>query len=171
MRSSRSGNLFSANAKVLPLTSGVGFLMKSAFSAAALCVGLTTSPLMAADGILPGLWKITTAVVNNGMKLPSHTNVRCLTVEQVGNLADTFSPRFGGMNSTCERTQYVKSEQKLTWRLECRGQFNMDTTADFTFFSPIHYTAVISTKSWIADQQLSDSKVTLEGEYAGGCQQ
>ena len=32
----------------------------------------------------------------------------------------------GGMNTTCQRTQYAKSEQKLTWRLECRGQFNMN---------------------------------------------
>jgi hypothetical protein len=144
--------------------------MKAAFAVAALCIGLTTTLLIAADGIQPGLWKIKTVVVNNGTRFPPQTNSRCLTTEQASNLADTFSPRFGGMNSTCERTQYIKSEQKLTWRLECRGQFNMDTTADFTFFSPLRYTAIISSKSWIGNQQLADSQVALEGEYVGDCQ-
>src|SRR5690348_2573844 len=81
----------------------------------------------AADGIQPGLWKITTAIVNNGMKLPPQTNARCLTAGQANDLVETFSPRFGGVNTQCERKQYEKSEQKLTWRLECRGQFNMDS--------------------------------------------
>ena len=74
--------------------------------------------------------------------MPPQTNARCLTAEQANDLADTFSSRFGGMNTTCQRTQYAKSEQKLTWRLESRGQFNMDSAAEFTFFGPLRYTAV-----------------------------
>jgi hypothetical protein len=144
--------------------------MKTALVVVAIGVGLTMAPLMAADGIQPGLWKITTVVLNNGMRLPPQTNSRCLTAEQAGDLADTFSPRFGGMNTTCERTQYTKSEQKLTWRLECRGQFNMDSAAEFTFFSPLRYTAVISTKGWMGNQQIADSQVMLEGEFVGICQ-
>src|SRR5690242_17473187 len=106
---------------------------------------LVAVPATAGDGIQPGLWKITTSVVNNGMELPPQTKPRCLTAEQAGDLADTFSPRFGGMNTTCQRTEYSKTDQKLTWKLECRGQFNMDSAAEFTFFSPIRYTAVIAT--------------------------
>lgn len=144
--------------------------MKAVFAVAAICVGLTTVPLIAADSIQPGLWKITTVTLNNGMRLPPQTNARCLTAEQANDLADMFSPRFGGMNTTCQRTQYAKSEQRLTWRLECRGQFNMDSAAEFTFFSPLRYTAVITTKGWIGDQQIADLQVTLEGEYVGACQ-
>ena len=144
--------------------------MKAVFAVAAIWVGLTAVPSMAADGIQPGLWKITTVASNDGMRMPPQTNARCLTAEQANDLADTFSPRFGGMNTTCQRTQYAKSEQKLTWRLECRGQFNMDSAAEFTFFSPIRYTAVISTKGWIGNQKISDTQVTLEGEYVGACQ-
>ena len=144
--------------------------MKAVFAVAAICVGLTTVPLIAADSIQPGLWKITTVTLNNGMRMPPQTNARCLTAEQANDLADMFSPRFGGMNTTCQRTQYAKSEQRLTWRLECRGQFNMDSAAEFTFFSPLRYTAVITTKGWIGDQQIADSQVTLEGEYVGACQ-
>src|SRR5215510_1381149 len=116
--------------------------MKAIVAVTAIWVGLTAVPLRAADGIQPGLWKITTVAVNNGMKMPPQTNARCLTAEQANDLADTFSPQFGGMNTTCQRTQYAKSEQKLTWRLESRGQFNMDSAAEVTFFGPLRYTAV-----------------------------
>ena len=123
----------------------------------------------AADGIQPGLWKITTTAVNNGVQSPPQTSARCLTAEQAADFADTFSPRFGGVNTSCERTHYEKSEQKLTWRLECRGQVNMDSAAEFTFFSPLRYTATIATKGWMGDRQIVDSQVALEGEFVGAC--
>ena len=135
----------------------------------AAAVALLASPA-AADGIQPGLWKITTTAVNNGAQLPPHTNARCLTAEQANDLADTFSPRFGGVNTECKRTQYEKTEQKLNWRLECRGQVNMDSAAAFTFFSPLRYTATIATKGWMGDRQILDSQVALEGEFVGACQ-
>lgn len=142
--------------------------MKAVFAMAAICAGLQTA--MAADGIQPGLWTITATVLNNGMQMPPQTNARCLTAEQANDLADTFSPRFGGVNTTCERTQYAKSDQKLTWRLECRGQFNMDSTAEFNFVSQLRYTAVISTKGWMGNQQMVDTQVRLQGEFVGACQ-
>ena len=141
--------------------------MRVVFAVAVVCAGLATA--MAADGIQPGLWKITTVLSNNGMQMPPRTNSRCLTVEQAADLADTFTPRFGGMNTTCQRTQYEKSEQKLTWRLECRGQLNIDTAAEFNFVSPIRYTAIISTKGSLGNQQM-ETQMTLQGEYVGACQ-
>ena len=96
--------------------------------------------------------------VNNGERLPPHANARCVTAEHAADLADTFSPRFG-VNTSCERTHYEKSEQKLTWRLQCRGQVNMDSAAEFTFFSPLRYTATITTKGWMGDRQIIDSQV------------
>jgi hypothetical protein len=102
--------------------------------------------------------------------MPPQTKPRCLTAEQAGDLADTFSPRFGGVNTTCQCTEYSKTDRKLTWRLECRGQFNMDSAAEFTFFSPIRYAAVIVTKGWMGNQQMVDTQVTLEGDYVGACQ-
>jgi hypothetical protein len=136
-----------------------------------LAAGIALLPLSSAaeDGIQPGLWKITTTVVNNGVKMPSQTSGRCLTAEQANDLADTFSPRFGGVNTQCERTQYAKSEQKLIWRLECRGQVNMDSAAEFTFFSSLRYTATIATKGWMGNQQIADTQVALEGEFVGAC--
>jgi len=149
----------------------LGVFMKTGFAITAFCAALVTSPVvLAADAIQPGLWKITTAVLNNGVQMPPQTNARCLTAGQAADLADTFSPRFGGMNTTCQPAQYEKSEQKLTWRFECRGQLNMDSAAEFIFASPLRYTAVISTRGWMGNQQLVDTQVTLEGEFVGACQ-
>jgi hypothetical protein len=144
--------------------------MKAACVIGAVFAGFAMAMAMAADGIQPGLWKITTSLVNNGMRMPPQTKPRCLTAEQAGDLADTFSPRFGGVNTTCQRTQYAKTDRKLTWRLECRGEFNMDSAAEFTYFSPIRYAAVIATNVCMGNQQMVDTKVTLEGEYVGACQ-
>ena len=143
--------------------------MKVFVLAAAAWLAVLTTSSRADEGIQPGLWKITTISLSNGVQMPQRVNSRCLTVEQANNLADTFSPQFGGVNTTCERTDYKKSAQKMTWRLQCRGQMNMDTVAEFTFFSPLRYTATISTKGWVANQQILDSRVALQGEYVGGC--
>jgi hypothetical protein len=123
-----------------------------------------------ADGIQPGLWRITTSVLNNGEPMPPRASLRCLTTAQAEDVADTLSPRFGGINTSCERVEYEKSEQKVTWRLICKGQVNMDSKAEFTFHSPIRYTATIVTKSWVAEQLAMESHVTLEGEFVGVCQ-
>ena len=144
--------------------------MKPVILALAAGIALLVTPSLAADGIQPGLWKITTSVVNNGVPVPPQTNARCLTAEQANDLADTFSPRFGGVNTQCQRTQYEKSEQNLKWKLECRGQVNMDSSAEFTFCSSLRYTATIATKGWVGDQQIVDSQVALEGEFVGPCQ-
>jgi len=143
--------------------------MKLTVSFLAAAVALLPA-LSRADGIQPGLWKITTTVVNNGVRSPPQTSARCLTAEQANDLAATFSPRFGGVNTQCERKQYEQSGQKLRWRLECRGQIDMDSAAEFTFFSPLRYTATISTKGWMGNQQIADTQVALEGEFVGACQ-
>ena len=130
---------------------------------------LSVSPA-SADGIQPGLWKITTTVVSDGMKSPPQTNARCLTAEQANDLAGTFSPRFGGVNTTCERTRYEKSEGSLKWRLQCHGQIEMDSAGEFTFFSPLRYTATIATKGWTGNQPIADIQMALEGTFIGACQ-
>src|SRR5262249_1982737 len=148
-----------------PHKEGVVCSMNAVFAVAAIGVGLTAVPLMAADGIQPGLWKITTVALNNGVRMPPQTNSRCLTAEPANDLAH------GGMNTTFQRTQYAKCEQKLTWRLECRGQFNMDSAAEFTLFqSASLYGRHLNERLDIGDQQISDTQVTLEGEFVGACQ-
>ncbi len=127
------------------------------------------APSHAEDGIKPGLWKITTVMINNGIKVPPQINTRCLTAEQAGNMAEMFSPRFGGVNSQCEKTAQEQSSKKMTWHLQCKGQMDMDVAGEFWFDSSIHYTATITTKGWMAGRQIFNSISALEGEYAGAC--
>ena len=62
--------------------------MKTGIAIVAVSAALAAVPA-AADGIQPGLWKITTTVLNNGAQMPPQTKPRCLTAEQAGDLADT----------------------------------------------------------------------------------
>ena len=143
--------------------------MKLVVSGMAVTLALLPFSPAAADGIQPGLWKITTTVVSDGMKSPPQTNARCLTPEQANDLAETFSPRFGGVNTQCERTRYEKSERTLKWRLECHGQIDMDSAGEFTFFSPLRYTATIATKGFLGDRPIADIRMALEGTFVGAC--
>jgi hypothetical protein len=143
--------------------------MKRIVAAVAGLLAFAAVPSHAEDGIKPGLWKVTTVAINNGMKIPPQERMRCLTAEQASNIAETFSPKFGGVNSDCERTGYEKTEQKMTWHLECKGQLNMDVVGEFWFDSSIHYTATVATKGSMAGQQILNSVSALEGEYVGEC--
>ena len=55
-----------------------------ALSAAAL---LLLSSVAWADGIEPGLWKITTRIETNGVLGPPHETQKCLTAEQTRDVA------------------------------------------------------------------------------------
>jgi hypothetical protein len=138
-------------------------------AAAAAFVIATIVPVYAVDGIEPGLWKVTTTVVDRGMKVPPRVTTRCLTPQQAGDLSQAFSPQFGGMNTVCERTDYRKAEQQMSWRLQCKGQMDMDVVAEFVFPDATHYTGTISTRGWMAGQQIADAQVALEGEHVGPC--
>jgi hypothetical protein len=125
----------------------------------------------AEDLIEPGQWKITTNTLMNGSAMPPQVKARCLTPEQAGDVGKTFGAAVDTVNSTCERTEYEASGRKLKWRLQCKGQLDMDVSGDFNFDSPVHYTATISTKGWMAGSLMSDVKTELTGERAGECQQ
>ena len=75
------------------------------------------------------------------------------------------------MNSTCERTEYEATGRRLKWRMQCKGQLDMDISGDFNFDSPLHYTATIASKGWMAGSLMSDVKTELEGERVNECQQ
>lgn len=74
-----------------------------------------------ADGIQPGLWRITTSVLNNGEPMPPRASLRCLTTAQAEDVADTFSPRFGGINTSCERAEPLAMDSHVTLEGEFVG--------------------------------------------------
>jgi hypothetical protein len=118
-----------------------------------------------------GEWKVTSTTVINGAVQPPQAKSRCITPEQAENVAGTFGPVSGAVNSTCDAPVVEAAGKTLKWRLQCRGQLDIDATGDFTFDSPRHYTAVITSKGKMAGALISDVRSDLDGERVGGCQQ
>jgi Protein of unknown function (DUF3617) len=121
-----------------------------------------------AEGLQPGLWKVTSAAEVRGAPAPPQIKTRCLTPEETSDLDKTFSPEHRAQNAACERTEHEMSGTRLRWRLKCTGQMSMDVTGTFDFDTPQHYTARVETKASIGGQTM-DSRVNIEGERIGEC--
>ena len=130
-----------------------------------------TAAARAENLIEAGEWKVTSTTAINGAAQPPQAKSRCITPEQAKNVAGTFGPVSGTVNSTCEAPAVEASGKTLKWRLQCRGQLDIDATGDFTFDSPRHYTATITSKGKMAGALISDVRSDLEGERVGDCQQ
>jgi hypothetical protein len=135
---------------------------------ALLCAVAATLPA-AADGIEPGLWQITETIIMNGNRTPSQTKTRCLSAEQAGDTATTFSPEYRTVNSDCERAEFSSTASRLKWRMLCKGQLDMDVSGDFAFDTPKHYSAKIESKGSVAGRTMVETSVTIDGEHLGEC--
>ena len=122
-----------------------------------------------AEGIDAGLWKITSRTETGGVIGPPHETSRCLTAEQVRDLVNTFSPQSRTENSVCAPIERNFTGQKLTWRLVCKGQLDMELTGEFNFDDPHHYTATTRTKAAMAGMTMIDSQDTLEAQWVSEC--
>jgi len=134
-----------------------------------LAVGCLMPRAAAADGIASGEWKLTETIVMNGNKTPAQTRTRCLSPEQAGDTAATFSPEYRTVNSGCERVEFNSSATALRWRMRCTGQLDMDVAGDFTFDTPGHYTATIISKGAMGGREFVNTTVSIEGEHIGEC--
>jgi Protein of unknown function (DUF3617) len=124
-----------------------------------------------ADGIEPGLWKITTTTRSNGETGSPHESSKCLTAEETRDLATTFSPVSRTVNSTCSPIERTLTGARLGWRLTCKGQIDMELSGDFNFDSPRHYTGTLRSKAAMAGMLTIDSESTLEGQWVSACPQ
>jgi len=145
-------------------------MIRFALSAVALLASVADSG--AAEKLVePGQWKVTTANVINGVAAPAQAKARCITPEQAEDVAKTFGPVSGTINSTCADPEIETGGQTLTWRLQCRGQFDADVAARFNFDSPQHYTATVTSQGRMGGALISDVKSEIVGERLGDCQQ
>jgi hypothetical protein len=133
-----------------------------------LCAAVAPLPAVA-DGIEPGLWEITETVTMNGNRTPAQTKTRCLSAEQAGDTAKTFSPEYRTVNSDCERAEFSSTASRLRWRMLCKGQLEMDVSGDFTFDTPKHYSAKIESKGSMAGRTMVETTVAIVGEHLGEC--
>ena len=63
--------------------------------------------------IEPGQWKVTSTTVMNGATAQPVVKGRCLTPEQAGDVAKTFGPVSGTVNSTCEPAEPATAGRNL----------------------------------------------------------
>ena len=124
-----------------------------------------------ADGIDPGLWKITTHTESDGVAGPTHESSKCLTAEQTNDLGATFSPVATTINSDCAPMERSLKGPLLTWHLVCTGQLNMELSGSFDFDSPHHYTGTVQSKAEMQGMPNVDSQNTIEGEWVSACPQ
>ena len=124
-----------------------------------------------ADGIDPGLWKVTTRTVSAGVLGPPHESSKCLTAAQTKDLGTTFSPVPNTINSECAPIERSLDGPLLNWHLVCKGQIDMELTGKFDFDGPRHYTGVVRTKAQMAGMLMVDTENTLEGQWLSACPQ
>ena len=131
---------------------------------------LLSTPFARAEGLRPGLWRILTHPVIDGVAGREQQNTRCLTPADVADLEKTFSPVGQTVNSTCEMVEHELTPQRLKWHLQCTGQLDMDLTGEFLFDAPEHYSATVTTASSMAGRRLQAGRMTIEGQRIGECQ-
>lgn len=142
------------------------YLACGLLGAACLCI-----PVARADGIEPGLWQIISRTQTGGVIGPPHESSKCLTPQDTGDLAVTFSPLSRTVNSTCAPIERNLNGSLLNWRLSCKGQLDMELTGEFNFDSPRHYTGTVQSKAAMAGMPMLDSQENIEGRWLSACPQ
>ncbi len=122
-----------------------------------------------ADGLQAGQWRTVQSPEIDGVAGPTQQGVSCLTQEAVADLDKTFSPVGRTTNSVCERTEHELTGQRLKWRLQCRGQIDMDVAGEFTFVTPQHYTATITARSFMLGRLMQSVRTSVDAERIGDC--
>ncbi len=122
-----------------------------------------------ADGLDAGLWRSVQTPTLNGIAGPPSERMRCLREAEVNDLERTFSPVYGTTNSACEQTEQEFTPQRLKWRLQCRGQLDMDVAGEFVFERRDRYTATIVASSSMLGKLMQETHTRIEAERVGEC--
>ena len=131
--------------------------------------GALTAPARA-DGLEAGLWRSVQTPTLNGITAPPRESMRCLRDADVNDLERTFSPVYGTTNSACEQVEREFTPQRLKWRLQCRGQLDMDVAGEFVFERSDRYSATIVAVSSMLGKVMQQVHTRIEAERVGECQ-
>jgi hypothetical protein len=142
--------------------------MKSVLRCVLALLPLVTVQPAWAQNLEPGRWRVMTTTLS-GPIAPPQVATRCLTPEDVADPGKTFGPQVTTENSECKRTEFKLEPSGLTWRLQCRGQLDMDVSGQFIFDSPTRYSAFIKTKATMHDRIVHDTMVSISAERIGEC--
>ncbi len=125
------------------------------------------APAHAADGPRPGLWKVTTHVVRDGVTSDPDTQSNCVTADQVKDPSKSLMPP-DSPDEKCTRTQYQWTGSKLTWSMVCNGRMALTGGGDLDFDSPEHYRGKITSTGSFNGHDFT-STIVLEGQRVGDC--
>lgn len=142
--------------------------MKTLLRCAVAVLPLVTATSALAQTLEAGRWRVMTTTLS-GPLAPPQVATRCLTPEDVADLGKTFVPQVKTENSECKRTEFNLESTGLTWRLQCKGQLDMDVAGQFIFDSPTRYSAMVTTKASMLDQIVQQSMVSISAERIGEC--
>jgi len=135
----------------------------------AAAVAAIAAPGAHADGLDAGLWRSIQTPTLNGNPGPPRETMRCLRDADVNDLDRTFSPVYGTTNSACEQTEHEFTPQRLKWRLQYRGQLDMDVAGEFVFERRDRYTATIVASSSMLGKLMQETHTRIEAERVGEC--
>jgi hypothetical protein len=130
---------------------------------------LVVAQAASAETLEAGRWRVATTTLSNPGS-PPEIAMRCLTPEDVADLGKTFAPQVKTVNSECERTEFRLEPGGLTWRLQCKGQLDMDVSGQFIFGSPTRYSALIVTKATMLERIVQQTMVSISAERVGACE-
>ena len=107
----------------------------------------------------PGLWKVITRTETGGVIGPPHESLQIAVTGRPDpiDLTTTFTPvaptrlEFTVNSASARRSNTILTGDKLTWRLTCKGQLDMELTGEFNFDSPHHYSATVRTKAQMGE--------------------
>jgi hypothetical protein len=117
----------------------------------------------------PGRWRVVTTTLS-GPPSPPQVTTRCLTPEDVKDPGKTFGPQASTVNSECKPTEFRLEASGLSWRLQCRGQLDMDVGGQFIFESPTSYSALVITQATMMERMVQQSMMTISAQRIGACE-
>jgi hypothetical protein len=125
--------------------------------AASAALLLLLSPARAAEPA-GELWQTTSQMVMAGMPFspPPQTHKVC-------RAAEWTQPPPGG-DSSCVTSNFQRTGDEATWRMQCSGDRPMSGTGQITFAADVSYTGVINAMS-----EGMSMKINLSGRKIGTC--
>jgi hypothetical protein len=139
--------------------------LRGAVALLSLVAALSASP---ARSLEPGRWRVLTTTLS-GPSTPPQVATRCLSPEDVADPGKTFGPQVATENSECDRKEFRLEPSGMTWRLQCRGQIDMDVAGQFIFDSPTRYSAFITSRATMAERIVQETMISISAERIGEC--
>ena len=138
------------------------------FLLAAASIILVLAAKASADefGGLPGLWKTTLHAERSGQTQAPLIQWHC--VAEASSPWISFAQLDVPPQVPCKRTDFIRGETSLSWRLECSGQFAVINQGSITFDKPGHYSGTVTLSGTIMGYPINDV-VQVEGEHEAAC--